>query len=139
MTLSPVFTFYSFPSLFALSFLFSSPHFVEGRLFYSLFSLSFSFFRLLFLFHLFGYFVVSLFLAESVIYFRFILLPYPLPLSFCDCLLFHFFATPHLFFPLYVISSFIPSLIQKPHSLCKIGRLNPGWESFVLDCLCLRR
>jgi hypothetical protein len=78
MKLSPVFTFYFFPSLFPFSFLLLFLTFVEGRLFYSLSSPSFSFFCLLFLSHLFGYFVFSLFLAEPVIFFRFILLSYPL-------------------------------------------------------------
>ena len=58
MKLPPVFTFISFLPSFLCPFFCSSLRFVEGRLFYSFFSLSFSFLRLLFLSHLFGYFVV---------------------------------------------------------------------------------
>lgn len=133
------FYFYFFPSLFSLSFLLLFPTF-RWR--------SFVLF-ILFSFFLFFTFIVSLSfvwlfrcplsLAESVMFFRFVLLLYPLPLSVCDRLLFPFFATLHLFVSLYLISAFIKSLIQKPHYLCKIGRLNPGWESTVLDCLYLRR
>lgn len=79
--------------------------------------------RLFVLFILFSFFLFFVYCFSFVLLFRCLnflgwvsyflsFYSFILPLSSCDCLLFPFLTTLHLFVPLYLISAFIISLIQ---------------------------